>query len=198
MAVGDEVLMEFLAARTPRGRSYWIDRANLPAEEEAVARSADVLILPWEKFRDDRDLFPAETTGIVQFLREQLADRRVAIAATEDHYLEIHLHADEHRLPSILVSAVLLPLVINLVANYCSSRWMPHDDIVEIQLFVESRGKPCVLLKYKGKFEEFSERMVAEAERCFTAPPHDAAIHPHLHRGNHSSDAPKKVPKRSG
>ena len=98
MAIEDDVFLELVVAKTRRNRAYWIERANLADQPEALAHSADVLILPWEKYREDRDLFPEETTRFTHFLREQLAGKILALAITEDEYHEIHLHGDEHRL----------------------------------------------------------------------------------------------------
>ncbi len=76
-------------------------------------------------------------------------------------------------LPSLLVSAALLPFVINIISSYCYDRWKnPENDSVELQFFVESRGHPCVWFKYKGKVTELSERMLAEAARCLPIVPH--------------------------
>jgi hypothetical protein len=97
-------------------RNYWASRAGLSPAIVAEIRGADVLLVPWESRAGAAISYPQGTTAFYRSLSSALAQSKVVFAVDPSQYSELALHANEHRWPSIFVSAVLLPAVANILA----------------------------------------------------------------------------------
>lgn len=151
---------------TDRNRAYWASRPWISVDNHDV-RVADILIVPWERFRDMEALFPQGTTDFFRFVK-QFGQVSVAVAASPENYREVALHADEFRLPTLVVSALLLPMVANIISARIDHWITPPtpDDTLEVELIVERETGPCISLKYKGPPGKAIETLVEHANQC--------------------------------
>jgi hypothetical protein len=87
-------------SETDRNREYWATRTGITAETIAAIRSADLVVVPWENFREGQSsLFPQGSARHIKVLQQALPERKIAIAVEPIAYQEIALHAREWRWP---------------------------------------------------------------------------------------------------
>ena len=163
----DRTLYEVRVKETDRNREYWVSRPWLDERRDEV-READILIVPWENFRNEEaTLFPRGTTDIAAKVRE-FSGLSVAIAVDRLAYKEIMLHSKEHRLPTIFVREILLPTLAGILATLAADAVLhgSPDDKVEVSVIVEGKQGRCISVEYKGPANRLAETVVQEAERC--------------------------------
>lgn len=164
----EQILFKIEVKESKRTRSYWEDEARFPSLREGL-RSADILILPWEDFRDGHDfLYPQGTSELYKSLLSAV-DAKVILVAVEEEYREIALHSRSWRLPTILVDKVFLPAVAGVLAMaiYGAFETIGEDDSIEISLLVEGDNGRCVELSYQGPPSRSIESILSEVESCF-------------------------------
>jgi hypothetical protein len=172
MAIGEKLLISIEVMQTEHDRQYWLSRPYITGQEtRGAAHAADVLLFPWEKFRDQHDLFPQGTGDFFKYLERKLPESTVAIAIDRNKYKEITLHAHEFRLPSLLVKETLVAIVVSLAVDFLMhQRADPIKDIAQFEILVESPAQPCISVKYKGPVNQLSERILTEVEKCLDHP----------------------------
>jgi hypothetical protein len=156
-------------SETDRGRDYWATRPWSDEESSAAVRSADLVVAPWENFREEGSaLFPQGSGDIYRDLRVDLPQVSIAVAISQSKYQEIALHAHEFRIPTLLVTAMLLPALGQVIGNRID-RWLPGfqtDASVDMEVIVEgSRGR-CISVKYKGPKDSLVDTILSQTERC--------------------------------
>jgi hypothetical protein len=163
----ERTLFKVEVAESEKGREYWASRPWLTSGNEA--RAADILIVPWENLREKKPaLFPQGTGEFYRALLLALTAQRLAIAIDKANYEEVALHTDELRLPTCLVTLVVLPFFINLLATNVD-RWLSHPapaNIVEMEVIVEGEQGRCISIKYKGPPSEMVETISKHVENC--------------------------------
>lgn len=169
MAMSEPTLFRLEVKKTNKNREYWTTREWLETHHRADIRAADIIILPWENFREGQSaLFPQGTTAVVQHLKRHLPERKVAIAIERDQYKEIALHAREWRFPALLLSIVLLPALSDVIATQLND-WISspqEDDKVHMEVIVESENGRCISIKYEGPPDKLAQTLVEQASRC--------------------------------
>lgn len=151
---------------TDKNRDYWASRPWISSEQGA-ARSADILIVPWENFREMDALFPDGTTEFYKLLKKK-TDKTVSVAIDRDKFHEVALHANEWRLPTLLVGGILLPIISDVLADQVK-QWMTtpsSGDTVEMQLIVERKSGPCISLRYKGPPDKLVPTILDQTRKC--------------------------------
>ena len=154
-------------AETDKDRAYWTSRPWL-TNADAV-RAADVLLVPWENFRENKSaLFPEGSGDLFRELSKALADKRVAVAIDQSKYEEAALHADASRLATLFVTLLALPFVVNLLSAKVD-RWLSDPtppQTVEMEIIVEGDWGHCLSIKYKGPPSGMVEAISKQAEKC--------------------------------
>lgn len=172
MAIGEKLLISIEVAQTEHDRQYWVSRPYITDQDiRGIVHAADVLLFPWEKFRDQHDLFPQGAGDFFKYLEQKLPGKVVAIAIDRDKYKEITLHAHEFRLPSVLVKETFVAIVVSLAVHFLTQQLAdPGNDIVQFEILVESPSRPCIAVKYKGPVDQLSERILTEVDKCLGRP----------------------------
>lgn len=119
-------------------------------------QSADIVILPIEKFREyENPLFPHGTENIYLFLREKLPQKyNLEIAIDDKDYKELALHHDLIYLGIFMSKEILLPLLLNLLANYTYYK-LPlksKQEKVKLKIIVTDKLKK---IDYEGPAKDF-------------------------------------------
>jgi hypothetical protein len=163
----NRTLFQVEVTESDKGRDYWATRSWVASGEEI--RSADVVVVPWENFREGKGaLFPQGTTSYYRELTEALKSSRVTMGVDQTAYEEIALHADANRLATILVSLVVLPFVVNLLSSKVD-RWISDSNpptAIEMEMIIEGDHGKCVSIKYKGPPGVLIENITKQAEAC--------------------------------
>jgi hypothetical protein len=160
-------LLAIDVTETDKGKDYWASRPWLSNDEDV--RAADVLIVPWENFREEKPaLFPQGTGDFYRELLAGLANHRIAVAVDQAKYEELALHADELRLPTLFITLVALPFVINLLSAKIDRLLSDPSPVslVEMQVIVEGQQGPCLSIKYKGPPSGMIETISKQAANC--------------------------------
>lgn len=164
----EPTLFKIEVKESSRTRSYWLTEGRFP-ELQADLRSADILILPWEDFREsEKFLYPQGTADFYKKL-SSVVDHDVFLVALEGQYTEIALHSKSWRVPTIMMNKVLLPAAGSLLAMaiYGALDNVQEDDSVEINLLVEGDNGRCIEFSYKGPPSRSINSLLKEAENCF-------------------------------
>jgi hypothetical protein len=167
MTISEKLILSIEVAETERTRHYWLSReAQLDSEMPIAGREADILIAPWEKFREDKDLFPQGTSEFFKFIKKERPDILVAIAMSPSNYREVTLHGNEFRLPTALIKETLVAVFVGLCGEYLMHHQAQPKDVVQMELIVENASHKCISVKYKGPADTLAERIVEEVDRC--------------------------------
>ncbi len=164
----EPTLFKIEVKESNKSRSYWSTEGRFP-ELQSSLRSADILILPWEDFREgEKFLYPQGTAEFYKKL-SSVVEHQVLLVALEGQYTEIALHSKSWRVPTIMLDKVLLPAAASLLAMaiYGALDNVQDDDSVEINLLVEGDNGRCVEFSYKGPPSRSIDTVLKEAENCF-------------------------------
>ena len=189
----DETLFALAVRTTNKDRNYWATRDGLSSSTVEKIRSADYVFVPFKQEDGFHNAFPDGTADFIRIIRKFAGESAVAIATEENNYTEIAEHAHKIRLPSILVSAFVFPILANFISSEIEKRWSQvlERPLVEISLIVQNEHGNCISLKYEGPTDRLIETLTREVDRCFGAksePPKNA----HHHR---NKQAGKRVSK---
>ncbi len=128
--------------------------------------NANVLLVPNEGYGDRTDLiyFPSGTTDLYQYLRErQTEDFKIGICIEDKDFKEVALHADWLIIAQFVVSFVIAPLFVDLLAEYIKQHLGKRRDetCVKSRITIideqHGRGIECT---YEGPAAEYHEVMM--------------------------------------
>jgi hypothetical protein len=144
-----------------KDRSYWLNRPYIPADIRAQLEKADILLVPYEGFREQADpLFPVGTEEVFQYLREHADNFKVDICITDADYKELALHSDLLRLPELLINGVIVASVVNLLTSYIYDKFKSRKGgEVKARFLVQKADGQTVQIEYNGPAETFSAAM---------------------------------------
>lgn len=151
---------------TDRNLQYWLAQPYVNEDLASKIQQADVLVLPWEDFRPDEPiLFPNGSADFYRRIAKEVGPEYVTLVASADLYREIALHANVWRLPSLFVTVVALPIVLNVISSEIDSHLFHKDDRVELNLVVSAANHQCVQIAYKGPADGAVEKLAEAATR---------------------------------
>lgn len=133
-----------------------------PKHLEGDIKKANMLILPFEGFRDfDKPVFPEETQKFFHFLREKGDPSLITdICISDEEYVELELHADLIVVPMIILSSFVLPVAINVVSDYISTKIESRNRNAELKVkasFTVVNGESSKIFEYEGDAYKFKE-----------------------------------------
>lgn len=150
--------------RNTLAEAPWVSNVN-------AVRRADVLVLPWhEVLEEEGPIYPQGTADLFKFLANAGLGS-VELPVSEPDYVELAMHGKAWRLPTLLLSAVVVPIFVNLISNRLDE-FLPGfepDDTVHFEMIVERPNSPCVTIKYEGPAARFPQTMLQESQKCFEA-----------------------------
>lgn len=160
----EKTYLEISVAETERDRNYWAEKPWI----SEVIKEADILLLPWENFREGHEIvFPSGSSDFFKSFEGQNSIQ-IAIASDPDTYCELALHSKKWRWPIILVSCLALPTLSNVLSDQINQRMQaaPAEDLVELDVIVERPTGKCIEVKYTGPRDGAVERIMSEAAKC--------------------------------
>ena len=166
----DRTLLQVTVLETGHDRDYWATRPYV-GDQSAAVRAADVIVAPWEDFREGQPvLFPESSTDLITQLREVFGDQ-LAVAVDANGYAEIALYGKASRLPTLFVTALLLPALAGALGDVIHDRFAgePPTATVEMRVVVEGDHGPCISVEYKGPPSRALDTVMSEVERCLPA-----------------------------
>ncbi|MBY3027323.1 hypothetical protein [Rhizobium leguminosarum] len=152
-------------------RAFWATQAWLGDGRRDEVATADVLVAPWVDLKEGHKLFPQGASDFVKDLRAAAGSHSIVVAVERDQYEEIALYSDHLRLPTLICSQVLLPIVIGLLTNHIDRTITEESkpSIIEMELVVEGSGGKCISVKYKGPPDVMIAEIEEHVKRCLPA-----------------------------
>lgn len=162
----EKTFFKIVVKESARDRDYWLRRERFAPLTEGF-RTADIVVVPWLDFRDEGvDVFPQGTTDFYRRLQAQ-TDFSVFLAATEESYREIALHADLKRLPTIILNKLAYPAFAGAIGSLLAAAAVSTPtDSVSIDLILEGDNGTCIELSYEGPANESLRTLLEQAKRC--------------------------------
>ncbi len=137
----------------------WINRKYISEELKNNLRKAKVLLVPTEGFRDKNiSVFPVESEELFTYIKNTLpSDFKVDICIRDEDYKELALHADSVILANLVVTALVAPIVVNIVGEYIKQKILKYDEKrrVKVSLTVVDEEGKSKNLTYEGNAEDF-------------------------------------------
>lgn len=145
--------LKFEVQETNEGKGYWLNQPWVDEGQRASLLKADVLAVPHVSGEAEGPVFPDGSEAFLARFREILGtNASLGIAIRGADYHELALHSKAWRLPTLFVSAVAVPLVINILAARIDTLLPGHKtgDTAEITLIVEGEHHKTLKLEFKG------------------------------------------------
>jgi hypothetical protein len=183
-AFGREFL-KFEAKETTEGRGYWLDQPWVDEAQRASLSRAHVLALPHVGDESEGPVFPDGSEAFLARFRELLGtDVSLGVAVRSADYYELALHSKAWRLPTLLVSYIALPFVINIFAARVDALLPGHKegDTAEVVLIVEGANHKTLKLQFKGDPKDLGDLLKRSVPRFIdeldAAPAAPHQVHP--------------------
>lgn len=136
---------------------------------ESIKR-ADIILLHHEDFKGFKSCFPEQTYQFYSFLKKEAIkhDLSVDIAASDEEYGELELHADVVNISEVLIQWILFPVVTEMIAAYLYDLVKQRKRKMNacIKMSVEKKGKTKTI-SFEGDIENFERAMKSMKENIF-------------------------------
>jgi len=98
-----------------------------------------------------------------------LSDQHFEIAVDRENYVELALHADHERWPTMVVSTIFLGVLSSVLGSYIYDMMQKPapPKTLEMKLIVENKDGKCISIDYTGPPLDALDSVVAQAENCF-------------------------------
>jgi hypothetical protein len=173
--------LKFEVTETDEGKGYWLDQPWVDEEQRASLSKAHVLVVPHVRDGSEGPVFPDGSEAFLARFREVLGtDASLGIAIRGADYHELALHSKAWRLPTLFVSSVAIPLVINILAARIDTLLPEHKtgDTAEITLIVEGAHHKTLKVQFKGDPKDLGDLLQRSIPR-FIHELDDAPAAPH-------------------
>lgn len=149
------------------------NKEYMPKEYEEEIRSANILLIPNENFRDKQGLFfPECTDEFFEFMKEKETENvKVDICISDENYIKLELHADIVYIATMIVQWAVWPITTSIIAAYLydklkKSNKSPKETNTDVNVIVEKNGK-SKMIHYQGSVENFEKTMKTIDETIF-------------------------------
>ena len=148
-----------------------LSRANVPDDVLTEIQQSNLLVIPYTQFRGKEGAFFPETTReFLDYLREKSPEDVIPdIMASEDDFNQLELHSALITVASFIVTAIVLPVAVNLVSDFlhdlCQKHSRKPDEIsAEVNIYVDMKNKSA-LITYKGPVSGISDSLTGAASQ---------------------------------
>ncbi|TIS48044.1 hypothetical protein [Mesorhizobium sp.] len=172
--------LKFEVKETSEGLAHWLNQPWVDEEQRPGLIKASVLAVP-STHGEDSPVFPEGTADFIERLREALgADAMLGVAIRSENYQELALHSKAWRLPTLLLTAGILPVALSILANRIDELLPGHKegDITELTLIVEGPNNKALKLHYKGDARQLAPMLNTAIPR-FVEELNEAPAAPH-------------------
>ncbi|GAA0399352.1 hypothetical protein GCM10009093_27370 [Brevundimonas terrae] len=159
-------LLELTITETSNARGFWLDKPWIEDARRPTLVAAAIMVVP-TLHEAEQPTFPVGTGEFLQRLQALLDETTpVAVAMSSNGYVELALHSKAWRLPTLVLTTVVLPVVLGILTNRLDEVLPGHkkEDTAEIEMIVETPDRGALRVTYKGPAEDIGaalERSVA-------------------------------------
>lgn len=141
-----------LSLKTIRNKEYY-------PKKLADVNKANMLLYPYENFRENEKLlFPETTREFFDYLKANAPDDLIPeVAVDDDDFQEIELHDITIIIPSFIVTSIMLPIAINLVSNFIQKiidKRAQKKANAKLEIVISEKNKK---IKYDGPAGEMKD-----------------------------------------
>ena len=150
-----------LTVEQARGnRAFWAVQGELLPATRASIRVANIVLVPeGDSFRGSGPYFPEGTIELYEFLKSKTEG--VEIGAEDDNFSEVARHSALSYLGELLVTAVVLPTIATLIAQYLGDRFLqPKGSAIRLGVAVERPDGSTGHITYEGLASDFTTHVV--------------------------------------
>lgn len=169
---------------TDQGRGYWLDQPWVSPDRRSALISAPILVVPSLTEAGD-PVFPDGTAEFLERFSEFLPPgSNMAVAVSEEAYEELALHGKSWRIPTLVLTMFIWPVVTNIFSNRLDEILPGHapGDTAEVTVIVEGSQKNSVKVTFKGtpgEIGDFLEKAVPKYVAALDAPTAAQSMHHH-------------------
>lgn len=147
---------EFIVEESKETFDTWISRPYIPQDLRQTLLQANVLIVPREGFREyPLPIFPIGTEDFFNYLRENANKGfNVDICISDKDYKELALHSGLLIIGSIVVTAVICPIIADLIGEYIKRHWKTKQNM-KVEIIVVEKDNRATRLLYEGSAKDF-------------------------------------------
>lgn len=128
-------------------------------------KSANLLIIPIEGYRDEPSVvFPETTKDFYDFIKKNEADGlKSDIVIADSEFKNLELHSMLINLAPVIVNSIFLPLAINLISSFLYDmikkfRRKKEESSAKVSVIVEeTKTKKSKKITYEGPISEFKD-----------------------------------------
>ena len=135
-------------------------KSYYPQELSEPLETINLLLIPMENFRDvTNPVFPEQTMDFFEFIKSNSPEAIVSeIAISDDDYKELELHADLVVLTTMVVEAIVFPLVVDLISNYIDQKIIRSSPSSKIKVNIKVvKGDNSIDVAYEGDADKFKQ-----------------------------------------
>jgi hypothetical protein len=146
---------------------YFLNQPYVTDELRESIKDAQILFVPSLGFRDiEKPVFPVGTETLFHFFKDKAQDINIDIIIEDSDYAELALHADTKKLGVFVVSAVVLPLFLNVLSSYIYEKIRPAPkDKIEFSVTIVKHHE-SKRVNFEGSADDF-KKLSPEIERLF-------------------------------
>jgi hypothetical protein len=144
---------------------FYMGRPYIGEDLRTRLLAADALIIPNEGYGERTELvyFPSGTSDLYQFLADKnIEGLKIEICIEDDDYKEIALHYDWLSIAGFVVTALVAPLVVELIADYIKEhlgKRVPETNVKSKLIVLEEKGGRNIIYTYEGPASEYQKIM---------------------------------------
>ena len=151
---------------------YWMNRDFIRSGLKEKLKSANLLIVPFEGFREySGPIFSSGTEAAYGYLRKNSGNSlHVEICISPEDFKTLSLNSNIERLGKFVIASVVLPFALNLLASYVFQKIQSKDaeSHITFSLVVVRPDKTSLEVKYEGPAEGFRERVEPLIEKALS------------------------------
>lgn len=148
----------------------------IPKDYIEEIKKANLLILPYESFRDEGEiLFPETTRDFFEYIKENTEDNIVAdIAISDENFQLIELHSAVIEVATIIVQILVLPVATSMIASFLyelvkKHHRKPEDTSAKVQIIAEeTETKKSKIILYEGPVSGIKDALDQAANNLFS------------------------------
>lgn len=152
------------------------EKDYVPIEYLNEIKKANLLIVPNENFRKEGDaLFPETTRELFEYIQDHSDESVIAdIAASDESFQRIELHAAAIEVATIFVTVAVLPVALNILSNFLYDQIKklhrkPEETSAKIKIFTEeTKSKTTKMISYEGPVSEVKDTLDSAVKELFS------------------------------
>jgi hypothetical protein len=138
------------------------ESADLTSGRKSELRTVDILALPTKNYHNKgMDSFFSGARDFYMYCKANAPDYAFDFCIEKTKYLEIDLNSIELFLGTFLISSVIIPIFVNLLSNYLSSKLIHNDDKITINIIINNvSNNNSAEISFRGTRIEFDNKVL--------------------------------------